>query len=379
VVPDAIDRKPASRAGRGASEGRAGLGVVTFGPEGGGIAYVARLLARAMSELYPSPWIAQLRTEGGGAVGVGEGLRFAARVAYAQLTGRADWILLNHAGLARAQRWMPSALRRPYGVFLHDVEAWGEELTAARKAVLRFATLRIGNSAYTARRTERAHPDIGPVMPCPLGLLPREDVGGIVDHALLAAIGPASALIVGRVASCDRYKGHDQLIEAWPAVVRRVPQAQLVVVGAGDDIPRLRAKAGEVGAADKVLFTGFVSQSTLDRLWDRASLLTMPSRREGFGLVYLEAMRAGLPCIGSPEDAASEVIVHGATGLLIAQQDREGLAGAVAGLLLDHGRRKMMGAAGKRRFESEFTYAHFRGRLRAVLAAGFGAGGGRLA
>jgi phosphatidylinositol alpha-1,6-mannosyltransferase len=96
----------------------------------------------------------------------------------------------------------------------------------------------------------------------------------------------------------------------------------------------------------------------------------MPSRGEGFGLVYLEAMRAGVPCIGALDDAAGEVVVNGETGLLVRQSDRAALAGAIAALLGDPPRARAMGRAGQARYESHFTFDAFRDRLAAVLGVG---------
>jgi phosphatidylinositol alpha-1,6-mannosyltransferase len=97
----------------------------------------------------------------------------------------------------------------------------------------------------------------------------------------------------------ERYKGHDQILDAWPVVRSRIPDARLVIVGDGDDAPRLRAKAASLGLAASVLFTGFVTEAQLAALYQKASVFAMPSREEGFGLVYLEAMARGVPCIGS--------------------------------------------------------------------------------
>ncbi len=96
-------------------------------------------------------------------------------------------------------------------------------------------------------------------------------------------------------------------------VVARVPGAQLVVAGLGNDVPRLQAKARALGVP-RVVFCGFLPRDALTVLWSRIAVFAMPSAREGFGLVYLEAMRAGRPCIGSTSDAAGDIIVHGETG-----------------------------------------------------------------
>ena len=165
----------------------------------------------------------------------------------------------------------------------------------------------------------------------------------------------------------ERYKGHDEFLECWPEVIANVPAAQLVVAGLGNEVPRLQEKARALGVVASVLFCGFLPADALTAVWDRVALFAMPSAREGFGLVYLEAMRAGRPCIGSTSNAAGDIIVDGETGLLVDRSDRSALAGAIVGLLEDAPRRLAMGEAGRRRYLAEFTADRFAGRLYDIL------------
>jgi phosphatidylinositol alpha-1,6-mannosyltransferase len=165
----------------------------------------------------------------------------------------------------------------------------------------------------------------------------------------------------------ERYKGHDELIDAWPRVVAAVPKARLVIAGDGDDVPRLQEKARRIGKPDSILFTGFASGSLLSGLYDRAAVFALPSRAEGFGLVYLEAMAHRLPCIGSIHDAAGDVIVDGCTGRLVDQLKSHALADAIVDLLDDDQTRCRMGEAGHRRLHEEFTFAKFAERVDALL------------
>ena len=161
------------------------------------------------------------------------------------------------------------------------------------------------------------------------------------------------------MSAAERYKGHDALLDAWPSVVARQPDARLVVVGGGDDLPRLREKAVSLGVASRVIFTGFVDDPELAAIYERAAAFAMPSRGEGFGLAYLEAMEHGLPCIGSIHDAAGEVIDDGVTGFLVDQADSSALADRLTHLLTDGERRRTMGEAGRQRVRTRFTTERF--------------------
>ena len=103
-----------------------------------------------------------------------------------------------------------------------------------------------------------------------------------------------------------------------------------------------------------------IPDDELSRCYRRASLLAMPSRQEGFGLVYAEAMWHGIPCIGSTADAAREVIADGRTGLLVPYGDVEAIGAAVGALLREPERCRAMGDAGQREARERFGYPRFR-------------------
>ena len=181
---------------------------------------------------------------------------------------------------------------------------------------------------------------------------------------------PPSALIVGRMAADERYKGHDPLLEIWRDVVAAVPGASLRIVGDGDDRARLERKAASLALGDRVIVSrparrrGARSAST-----QRCTAFVMPSRDEGFGFVFVEAMRAARACVGSL-GAAAEIIADGETGLLVEPDDRTQLLQAVVRLLRDRPATAAMGARGRARFLQQFTEARFRDRFTALAAGG---------
>lgn len=342
------------------------LAAITLDPRGGGVAAVSRLLWRVLCERWGDECrlitlVNDRRNPRSFETSTLTRMRFGGQVVSEQVFSRGSWIFYSHLSLARVQVWVPRPFRRPYAVFLHDIEAW-QPLSPGRRRALKNAALRLANSRYTAERAMAANPDVGQIIACPLALPPAEDVGGQTAGPL-PAFGPRAVITVGRMASAERYKGHDELLDSWPRIVARVPSARLIIVGTGDDVPRLEQKAATLGIAETVTFTGFVPRRALTELYRRAAVFALPSRREGFGLVYLEAMAARLPCIGSIHDAAGDVIEDGVTGVLVDQADTETLAGTIIGLLGDERRRVAMGEAGRRRFEQRFTYRRFADRV----------------
>jgi phosphatidylinositol alpha-1,6-mannosyltransferase len=339
------------------------LAAITLDPKGGGVAVVSRLLWRVFSDRWGDQTRLVTLLEDSGPLdsldsSTATRLRFGTALAGGQALGQCPWVFYSHMSVARVQSFVPAPFRRPYGVFLHGIEAW-QPLAPPQRRVLQGAALRVANSHFTAGRVLEANPDIGPIAVCPLTVepdLPRR-AAPIRDERVPA--GANVVLIVARMLSAECYKGHDALLEAWPIVKAHQPDARLVCVGDGDDLPRLQQKAYELGIGGETIFTGFVAAGELHAWYDAASVFAMPSRGEGFGLVYLESMSHGLPCIGSIHDAAGEIIDDGVTGYLIDQSDPRELGAALLGLLTNAARRREMGAQGLRRFQQEFSYDAF--------------------
>ena len=342
---------------------RPALAAITLDHTGGGVAVVARMMWRTLEDRFGAQ--ARLVTifdHANRPSTLAENLRFGARLALTQTLGGSDRLLFSHLNLARAQHVIPERLWKPYDVFLHGIEAWNG-VTPAEHRMLRGARAVIANSAFTATRVMARHPELGPVHVCPLAL-EAEPPAVAGDPEL--QVGPHAVLVVGRMSASERYKGHDQLLAAWPRVRAAIPDAELIVVGDGDDRARLQTEARATGAGESVRFRGFVTPDQLDGLYRRAALFALPSRGEGFGLVYLEAMARGVACIGSTHDAAGEVIDDGVTGCLVAQEPGA-LADALVRLLSDAALRQRMGEAGRTRVRACFSFERFSVRLTELL------------
>jgi phosphatidylinositol alpha-1,6-mannosyltransferase len=284
---------------------------------------------------------------------------------------RHDLVLFDLVGLARSVLLpLPGFPPRHFAIFVHGIELATARRGSRARALLAAHRL-LANSEFTAAALREALPECGDrIRVVPLCIDPERIRRWEGDPEAGSYVREPAALLVGRMWSEERGKGHDALIEGWPEVRRRVPAAQLWIVGEGDDVPRMRELARARGVADAVRFLGRVSDSELGALYRRASVFAMPSRQEGFGIVYAEAMWHGLPCVGSTADAAGQVIVDGETGRLVPYGDARSTAEAVAWLLSDPVRARAMGEAGRRHACERFTYPRFRNDLLAALDLG---------
>lgn len=173
-----------------------------------------------------------------------------------------------------------------------------------------------------------------------------------------------SVLIVANLHASLLYKGHQQLIDAWPEVVNKHPNSMLWIAGDGDGKLILQKKVSSLPDPIRkhIIFWGYVSEAKLQELYTSCRIFAMPSIREGFGLVFVEAAKYGLPCIGGKYDAVKEIIQNGETGFLV-EQDPHDIASVCNKLLSDDVLAKRLGDANKNQYFEKYQFKQFRVRL----------------
>ena len=329
-------------------------------PGNGGIAEVARVSMKALARLGPTLGHACMEVEDyaveDASVRAYRGSRARFQLGLERASLSSSRFLYDFAGTARATRLLFP--RRPYAVWAHGIEVW-DEVRADRRAALERADLVLVNSAYTQARAEPTLGGLRNVRLCRLGAFsddqPQPQPAG----------GPPTVLLLGRVEP-GWPKGQGVLVSLWPRVVAAVPDARLLLVGKGPALKALRDLARASSAATNIEIAGFVPEAEIEAVWRRAAVFAMPSLTEGFGLVFIEAMRRGLPVIASQADAGAEVNVDDVTGY---NRDRaeSGLVDALVTLLRDRDLAAKLGAAGAARWRAEFSFSAFERRLTAAL------------
>jgi phosphatidylinositol alpha-1,6-mannosyltransferase len=169
-------------------------------------------------------------------------------------------------------------------------------------------------------------------------------------------------------------KGQDMLISALPALRQRVPDAALLLVGAGPYRRRLEALADQLGVARHVVFTGSVSWEELPAHYVAGDVFAMPCRThgrgldvEGLGIVYLEASASGLPVVAGRSGGAPETVLPGVTGQVIDGRELGQLVEVIGDLLADPELAATMGEAGRRWVSDHWRWEELAGRLEALL------------
>jgi phosphatidyl-myo-inositol dimannoside synthase len=271
-----------------------------------------------------------------------------------------DRVVCGHLGQLGVA-WLARCLhpRLDYYLVAHGIEVW-RSYTWMERLALRGARRILCVSDFTRREMQRriTLPESQFVV-VPNALDPRFDN---ISSEPMTASGDPIILTVARLDAKERYKGVDHLIEAMPAIRLAVPAARLRIIGVGTDLPRLQELATSLGAADAVDFAGFVNDDGLSAAYRECTLFALPSQGEGFGIVFLEAMAHGKPCLGANAGAIPEII------------------DSTSGVLADYGAVRQIAAKAVwalqrpwnseqiRQHAAQFSYPAFKARLRSALA-----------
>jgi asparagine synthase (glutamine-hydrolysing) len=299
----------------------------------GGIAKFNRDLLTAVSGMPDCAEVVALSRTAGSETGqLPPRLRFPAKAARGKLSfileafaqvleGHFDLIVVAHINMSALGIALGVIARAKSILVVHGIDAWKAHRSAlVRRSLPRFSRV-IGVSRLTLDRLS----SWSGIDANKMRLLPNcVDVGKYGLRPKAAALlreldieGRTVLLTVGRLANEERYKGFDEVLEALPMLARRVPDVVYVICGEGPDRPRLEAKAEKLGLRERVRFTGFIPDALKADYYSLADAYVMPSRGEGFGIVFLEAMACGIPVMGSLVDGSREALLEGELGVLV--------------------------------------------------------------
>lgn len=237
------------------------------------------------------------------------------------LRDRPACTLSTHLHFFTALHLLRSVSGIPYGGVLHGIEAW-KIRSEMRVKALKDADRLLAVSHFTR---DRVITDYG-VDARQIAVVPNTFDGerykpGPKPEALLDKYGfkPDQPVIltVSRLALSERYKGHWQVLIALKWIREVFPDVQYLVVGTGDELNHLRAAVKSMGLTSNVTFAGFVPTSELPDHYRLSDAFVMPSTKEGFGIVFIEAAACGKPVIAGNLDGSVDALDNGRLGILV--------------------------------------------------------------
>ncbi|WP_445223412.1 glycosyltransferase family 4 protein [Coleofasciculus sp. FACHB-SPT9] len=262
-------------------------------------------------------------------------LRLATSLLACLLQRRPHHVFCGHINLSPLVRLLCQPLGIPYTVLTYGKEFWEPLANQERRA------LKQAEGIWTISRYSRdracAVNDLDPkkvqMLPCAVDgnyFTPGPKPPALIERYNLG--GAKVLMTVARLWSGDIYKGVDVTIRAIPAIAQVFPEVKYLVIGRGDDQPRLAQLAKDLGVADRVVFAGFVPTEDLVDHYRVADAYIMPSQ-EGFGIVYLEAMACGIPVLSGNDDGSADPLQDGGLGWRVPHRNPEAVANACIEIL----------------------------------------------
>ncbi len=250
---------------------------------------------------------------------------------------RPDLIITTHVNFTPIAHWLKKSFKIPFIALGHGVEVWQIQSIRVRRA-LRSADRLLAVSEFTRKRMANALS----ISSNAIELLPNtfdleQFEPGPKPHFLLKRYGlrhdQPVILTVARLASAEQYKGYDQVLRALPAVKRVLPDVRYVLGGRGSDQSRVLQLISELGVTDSVILAGYIPDYELSSFYNLCDVFAMPSKGEGFGIVFLEALACGKPVIAGNKDGSVDAVLNGELGVLVDPESVDEIAKALAGVI----------------------------------------------
>jgi glycosyltransferase involved in cell wall biosynthesis len=255
---------------------------------------------------------------------------FAGQIVGLGVLERPELIISTHLNFTRAAYLLKRVFGIPYWAVAHGIEAWDIREAGLQRAI-RAADRILAVSKYTRDRLL----DGLQLDPSRVSVLPNTFDSesfriGPKPQSLLRRYklmkGQPIILTVSRLVASEQYKGYDRILRALPEIRHQIPNVHYIIAGHGDDRARVEELISELALEESVTLTGYISDDELCDHYNLCDVFAMPSKREGFGIVYLEALACGKPTLAGNKDGAVDALCNGELGALVDPDDIEAIA-----------------------------------------------------
>ena len=274
---------------------------------------------------------------------------------------RPNIIILGHINFLFLGVLVKVFCRAKLCCWLYGVEAW--HVSKINRYLARLVDAFISISIHTMDLFKRNVPN-AKVLICPPSVSMECSA---VNTANAIELKTPFLLIVGRLDNSEKGKGHRQIIRAMKIIQKEITNISLYIVGKGDDETNLRSLILDLHLESSVFLKGFIQDEVLTTYYEQCDIFVMPSKQEGFGIVYLEAMKHKKPCISGNADAGKEVVINDQTGYAVDPENITELADKIIYLMKNEVIRKQMGAAGYKRWRDLYSDNHIFETIQNVL------------
>lgn len=286
-----------------------------------------------------------------------------------------DMVYVAHMRLQKAV-W-PARLfffRTRYLLFVHGIEAWSAGRTRRNRFMARaIVNLSVDDIVSVSRFTAGKVLAAFALKRQKQHLLPNAlDVPPAIAHSPVARSshdGNPVILTVARMDKHDMQKGIPSALRAIVLIAHEFPGLKYRIIGDGVLRNEHEALARQLGIESRVEFLGRIAESELEGIYDRSDIFLLPSSKEGFGIVFLEAWRHGLPIVCGNVDASPEIVENGVDGITVDPADPAAIAQALRRLLNDRALRQELGERGRSKLLLKYSGSMFMETLRQIVTS----------
>ncbi|HRH49709.1 MAG TPA: glycosyltransferase family 4 protein [Panacibacter sp.] len=285
---------------------------------------------------------------------------------------KSNIVLLSHINLLLVG-WLIKKCKPSTKLVLlaHGIEVW-QPLSSLKKKMLGTMDLILPVSSFTKEKMKSLYglPEqrfvvinncLDPFLELPLEKGKR---AALLNRYGLKKEQPV-LLTVSRMVDTEQYKGYDKVLRTMPELMKLYPGIRYLLVGKNDDAERQRLDQliENLNIKEAVIFTGFISDEELAAHFRLADIFVMPSEKEGFGIVFIEAMFYGLPVIAGNRDGSTDALCNGEMGLLIDPENIGELTNAIRQML----DKKEAWLPDQQKLMDRFSYEGYKEKLRLSL------------
>jgi glycosyltransferase involved in cell wall biosynthesis len=221
-------------------------------------------------------------------------------------------------------------------IFTHGIEVWNVKKNLHKRSFKKSIKI-VSVSEFTAKKIRKQVPEVKskqfilPNTVDPNRFYIKNRPNYLIKRHKLK--GKKVIFTLARLSKTEEYKGYDKVIKAMPQIIREFPDSTYILGGKGDDIPRIKKLIKSNKVENQVILPGFIPDEKLIDYYNLADVFVMPSKKEGFGIVFLEALACGTPVVAGNKDASKEAVLEGEVGLLVDPDDIDYIADTLTKVL----------------------------------------------
>ncbi|MCX7020458.1 MAG: glycosyltransferase family 4 protein [Candidatus Sumerlaeota bacterium] len=281
---------------------------------------------------------------------------------------RPDFICCpTYRGYGLPVRFAAGAHGIPYSIFIHGTELRSESRRLARRAVMKHVFANAAFLATNSENSKRMLHHLFPEVTTPVSaIVPgvhfdrfqgeevKRNGQRIRAEWFVRTSAAADSIVLLSTCRLTRDKGIDYVLRALSRIIHEHPDfpAVYVIVGSGPDSGRFKSLAHDLGIPQNVLFAGALAYNDTPSAYHASDVYIQPSQPAGdflesFGISFIEAQAAGLPCIGSNWGGVPEAVINGETAILVPTGDIDAISDAIMKMVTESEKRRQMSAKAK--------------------------------